>query len=306
MLKRRFWVLALAVGLGLITSVVVYRAVKSGRGTDQGTEQVLVAAVNIGVGEAITPSHVKMASWPTSVVEPGILRTSKDAEGRVARTSIVTGEPIFEAKLAPPGQGGLMPVLVPPGKRGVTIKVDEAVQRSGFVVPNSRVDVLVTMSRKVGLDKESRIVLQDVTVLASDQTVEMKDNKPVTMTTITMALLPEEAERLALAQNEGKVTLALRNMQDNSRVTTAGITTGRLLGEAPPAPAQEKKAASGAGSRARRARGTVRAAAAPPAPQVHQVSVVRGVTSTDYLFTRDPARGWVESPGKTDAAAKPH
>ncbi len=304
MLKRRFVAFALAIAMGLITSTLVYRAVKSARASQDGVEQIVVAAVNISLGEALTSQHVKMSAWPASSLPPGTLRSVKDAEGRVARVSMVPGEAIQDSKLAPTGQGGLMPVLVPPGKRGVSIKVDEAVQKSGFVLPNSRVDVLVTMARKVGEAKETRIVLQDVTILAADQTVEMKDNRPVTMTTVTMALSPEEAERLALAQNEGKVTFALRNLQDTDRVSTSGVTTAQLLGGPPPAPAAERKPHASV----KRAREPVRMAAPappiPPPPQIHTVSVIRGVSATEYGFIRDPDRGWVESPAKADGAKK--
>ena len=322
MLKRRLYVvLTLAVAMGLLASYVVYQTVKSARGEQPEMEQVVIAAANVNLGEALTSNHVKVTQWPKTTMPAGTLKSVKDAEGRVARTTIVVGELILDSKLAPTGQGGLMPVLVPPGKRAVSIKVDEAVQRSGFVLPNSRVDVLVTMSRDTGRTKESRIVLQDVGVLASDQTVEMKDNKPVTMVTVTMALSPEETERLALAQNEGKVTLALRNMQDTARISTPGVTVAQLLGSPAPVPAavgkQEKKPATSVRSAAKRpSKPAVEATATPSpiakAPEVsgpqaskHTVSVIKGASSTDVVFVQDSERGWLEAPSKGDGAKRP-
>ena len=322
MLKRRLAVvLTLAVAMGLLASYVVYQTVKAARGEQTEMEQVVIAAANVNLGEALTSNHVKVAQWPKATLPSGTLKAVKDAEGRVARTSIVAGELILDAKLAPTGQGGLMPVLVPPGKRAVSIKVDEAVQRSGFVLPNSRVDVLVTMSRDTGRTKESRIVLQDVSVLASDQTVEMKDNKPVTMVTVTMALSPEETERLALAQNEGKVTLALRNMQDTAKISTPGVTVAQLLGSPAPAPApagkQEKKPTSPVRSAAKRQppKPAVAATAPPPPmaktpeatpPQAakHVVSVIKGASATDVVFVQDKENGWLEAPSKGDGAKR--
>jgi pilus assembly protein CpaB len=219
------------------------------------------------------------------------------------------GEPVLDSKLAPAGQGGLMPVLIPVGKRAVSIIVEQATQKSGFVVPNTRVDVLVTMAEKGGAQK-SRIVLQDVTVLAADMTVEMKDNKPVTMTTVTMALSPEEAERLALSQNQGRVTLALRNLQDTARVSTPGVTAAQLMGSPAPAPSPAKKSSTGAPSVAKRSSGPTRASVAPvksaptvqPAstidaspPPTHKVSVVRGTAETEQTYVQDPDRGWIEA-----------
>ena len=104
-----------------------------------------MAAANISLGEALTPNHIKLAPWPKATIPLGAVRSLKDAEGRLARTAMFAGE-LLDSKLAPAGQGGLMPVLVPIGKRAVSIIVDQAIQKSGFVVPNSRVDVLVTMA----------------------------------------------------------------------------------------------------------------------------------------------------------------
>jgi pilus assembly protein CpaB len=330
--RRVVLILVLATGLGLLTSYLVYQAVTTARGQQPESEEIAVAAANISVGELLTAQHVKSTQWPKAVIPVGVVRASKDAEGRVARVSMVVGEPILDAKLAPAGQGGLMPVLVPSGKRAVTIKVDEAAQKSGFVVPNSRVDVVVTMARKPGESKEARIVLQDVLVLASDQTVEMKDNKPVTMTTVTMAISPEEAERLALAQNEGRVTLALRNLQDTARSSTPGVTIAQLLGTPAPASATAVKPQPRKTS-ARPVRPKGQPVATPPpavtalpvpppsapapppvavkAPEVqptvptHKVSVIRGASATDMVFVQDAERGWLESPNKGDSARRP-
>ena len=312
MFRRRLLVLALATVMGLITSYVVYKAVTTSKAQAAQTEEIVVAGFGVELGETLAPQHLKMAAWPKAALPPGALRSMKEAEGRVVKVSLVAGEPVLDSKLAPAGQGGLLPVLIPAGKRAVTIKVDEAVQRSGFIVPNSRVDVLVTMAPKSGENKETRIVLQDVLVLASDKIVEMKDNKPVTMTTVTMALSPEETERLALAQNEGKVTLALRNLHDSTRVATSGVTIPQLMGgsSAHAAPAsQGKGSASAARGGGKGASGPGRMGAATPAqsPTPHEtytVSVIRGVTLTQLVFVKDPERGWIESPGKSDLARK--
>ena len=316
--QRLVLILILAAAMGTFTSYLVYRAVRTAGGQRGQVDEILVADVNVAVGEALTSKHVKLVPWPKTAMPVGSLRSVKDAEGRVARTSIVSGEPILDAKLAPMGQAGLMPVLVPAGKRAVTIKVDEAVQKSGFVVPNSRVDILVTMARKLGEGKESRIVLQDVLVLASDQTVEMKDNKPVTMTTVTMAITPEETERLALAQNEGKVTLALRNLSDDKVVSTGGVTTAQLLGSPAPVPrssavpkplAKQRSGRASARQVSRAAQPLVPATApvqatapaqvgsAAPVEMV-SVSVIRGSNETEHRFVKDSKRGWVETSKK--------
>lgn len=322
MLRQRLLpVLAVALAVGLVTSYLVYTSVKAGADPHRDTAEVAVAAVNIAIGEALTPQHLRVVRWPKASLPPTTVASVKTIEGRLAKSSFFPGEPILESKLAPAGQGGLMPMMVPAGKRAVTIKVDEAAQKSGFLLPNSRVDVLVTMSRDgVGGGKESRVVLQDVTVLAADQTVETKDNRPVTMTTVTLALTPAEAERLALAQNEGKVNMAIRSMGDTSVVTTAGVTTNQLLGSPAPAPAKTANAGTKPTPVRKITAGAKRAAvpapvasapptAVAPAPAApaptHTVAVIRGVSVSQQVFVKDNDKGWVESAGEDAAKPRP-
>jgi pilus assembly protein CpaB len=290
MRRRLVLVLVIASVVGLLTSTLVYQVLKQAAAGPKGA-QIVVAAVNMNMAETITSSHVKLVPWPADSVPGGAVRTLAEAEGRVVRNSIVAGEPLLEAKLAPhlAGKGGLMPMLVPEGLRAVTIKVDDAIKESGFVLPNSRVDVLVSMAKeRSSQERISKVILQDVTVLAAGQTVELRDNKPVTITTVTLALDPSQAERLALAQTEGKLTLAMRNLRDTTIVETKGATAATLLSDAAPAaPAPTSKT-------------TVKATSAPLLPprlETHTVTVLRGNKPADVVFTRD-GRGWAEAPAE--------
>ena len=250
MRRRLVLVLVLASVVGLITSTMVYR-ILSAIAQPEKAETIVVASVNIGMAETITGQHVKLVAWPKASIPSGAVRSLADAEGRVVRSSIVAGEPLLDGKLAPQlsGKGGLMPMLVPEGLRGITIKVDDATRESGFVLPNSRVDVLVSMPRSPGSQERiSKVILQDIGVLAAGQTVELRDNKPVLVTTVTLALAPNQAEKIALAQTEGKLMLAMRNLRDNQVVETRGVTAATLLsdssasvdaGQGAPAPARE-------------------------------------------------------------------
>jgi pilus assembly protein CpaB len=193
----------------------------------------------------------------------------------------------MEAKLAPQlsGKGGIMPMLVPEGQRGVTIKLDDATRDSGFVLPNSRVDVLVSMPKAPGAnEKIAKVILQDVTVLAAGQTVEMKDNKPVTNTTVTMALTPQQTERLAVAQAEGKLMLVQRNLRDTDVVRTPGATPSSLLSDV--ASATPKPTAK-----------AVPARSAPlPLPSIEKypVEVIRGSKVSEQVFVRERNNAWSE------------
>jgi pilus assembly protein CpaB len=293
MRRRLALVLIAASVVGLLASTLVYRVLKQASAAghaQQDMEMIVVAAVNMNMAETITPQHVKILPWPAKSIPSGAVRTLAEAEGRVVRGSIVAGEPLLEGKLAPQlaGKGGLMPMLVPEGQRAVTIKVDDAIKESGFVLPNSRVDVLVSMAKeKNSQERISKVIIQDVTVLAAGQTVELRDNKPVTITTVTLALQPAQVERLALAQTEGKLTLAMRNLRDTQIVQTKGATAASLLSDAAPAaaPAVVPKSAPV----------KVSAPLPPPRVETHAVTVLRGNKPAEVIFTRDE-RGWVEAP----------
>ena len=288
-MRRRLLVIVLFASLiGLLASLLVYRVVSQiANSRDDQSDRIVVAAANIGLAESITRQHVKLVPWPKTAVPPGAIRSLEDAEGRVVRGSIVAGEPLMEAKLAPQlaGKGGIMPMLVPEGQRGVTIKLDEAMRESGFVQPNSRVDVLVSMPKAPGSnEKIAKVILQDVTVLAAGQTVEIKDNKPVTNTTVTMALTPQQVERLAVAQAEGKLMLVQRNLRDTEMVRTPGATPSSLLtdvGSSAPQPT---------------AKAVVARSAPLPLPTIEKypVAVIRGSKVSEQVFVRERGNVWIE------------
>jgi pilus assembly protein CpaB len=290
MRRRIVLVLVLAAVVGLITSTMVYR-ILSDIARPEKAETIVVASVNIGMAETITSQHVRLVAWPKASIPSGAVRSLAEAEGRVVRGSIVAGEPLLDGKLAPQlsGKGGLMPMLVPEGLRGITIKVDDATRESGFVLPNSRVDVLVSMPRSPGSqERVSKVILQDIGVLAAGQTVELRDNKPVTVTTVTLALAPHQAEKIGLAQTEGKLMLAMRNLRDNKVVETRGATAATLLTDSSaPAPTPAKP----------RPR-IVSAPLPPPRVETYAITVLRGGKPAEQVFVRDVTQEWVDQSGK--------
>ncbi len=279
MRRRLFYVIGAATVMGLLASVVVYRAVTGMAPRGQGTEKIAVAVVNMEIGEIVTSKHIKLSPWPLADVPAGAFTSLPEAEGWVARSSIVVGEPLLKTKLLDPelaGRGGLLSMLVPEGLRGVTIKVGRAVQESGFVHPNSHVDVVVSIAKgDHSRDRIAKVILQNVLVLAAGQTVEMHNNKPVKVTTVTLALTPIQVERLALAQSEGRLMLATRNIRDDRVIRTGGVTRASLLGHVPSkAPKKD------------------RVPLPPPKLTTHGVSVLRGGRETDYKFVRGKNEPW--------------
>jgi pilus assembly protein CpaB len=292
-MQRRFLlILVCASLLGILASALVYRVVSQLASAGSGQyEQIVVAAANMSLAETVTSQHVKLVAWPKASVPEGAIRSVQEVEGRAVRGSILAGEPLIEGKLAPglAGKGGIMPMLVPEGQRGVTIKLDEAVRDSGFLLPNSRVDVLVSMPKTPGsLEKIAKVILQDVTVLAAGQTVELRDNKPVTNTTVTLSLTPEQTERLAVAQAEGKLMLVQRNLRDTQLVRTTGATPASLLSDGAMAAPQAKPKAT-----------VVHSAPLPlPTIEKYAVGVIRGSKVSEQLFVRQGSNGWAEQGGK--------
>jgi pilus assembly protein CpaB len=128
------------------------------------------------------------------------------------------------------------------------VKVNEVVGVGGFVVPDARVDVVVTTapSSRSQQEKVSKIILEDVRVLAAGQAIEQKENKPVTVNTVTLALTPEDSEKLALASNDGIIQLVMRNFADNAVVMTGGVDKGRLLASFRNLPSAPEPGADGA------------------------------------------------------------
>jgi pilus assembly protein CpaB len=302
MRQRLILILAIASLAGLLASYLVYNVVAQlqAKAPETGNQPIVVAAVNMGLAETITKDHVKVVLWPKASVPPGSLTTLEQAHGRVVRSAVVAGEPLLDAKLAPEmsGRGGIMPMLVPEGQRAVTIKVDDAIRETGFILPNSRVDVLVSIAgQNAGADRIAKTILQDVLVLASGQTVELRDNKPVQMTTVTMALTPDKVERLTIAQTEGRLFLVTRNLNDKAVVQTSGATRATLLGsDAPAAPRTVS---------APRPAPPVRTVAAlpPPAPEAVTVTVFRGAKASEHRFVRVGKDDWAER-GEAPAPAR--
>jgi len=168
---------------------------------------------------------------------------------------------------------------LPENLRGVTIKVDDAVRESGFVSPNSRVDVVVSIAdKRASGERTAKVILQNVPVLAAGQSVEMRGNKPVPVTTVTLALTPQQSERLALAQTEGRLMLATRNLRDDRIVGTPGTNVKRLLDNSPEP--SRKKSSSGRVAQSEKS--------PPPSekrpPPTYTVTVFHGTKVTEHRF----------------------
>jgi pilus assembly protein CpaB len=287
---RRFWfVLAASLAWGLLVAVAFYRVVGGGgRAHAESRKQVVVAVKALPAGATIDRNSVKLRDLPESAAPANAFSRVEDVVDRPVISPIQPDEPIIEARIAAKGSGmGLAP-LIPPGMRAISVRVNDVVGVSGFVLPGMRVDVLVTGRPPNQQDTVTRTVLQNITVLSAGQTIQT-DGKSQSMVVPVVTLLvdPQEAEALTLANNEGHIQLVLRNSIDDKRAATSGRQLHDLYGMPPKK--EEEPAAP------KTARRTPPPAAPKPArlpyvqiptPQPDQVIVMHGATKKVEVFTK--------------------
>lgn len=226
-------------------------------------QEMVVAARALPVGTVVGEQDVKTISWSGGQLPPGYIGSVQQVVGRGLLTSVEPNEPILAGKLAAQGAGGGLQVLIDEGMRAISIGVDQVVGVSGFVLPNSRVDVLLTMAPPgTGNEQTTKIIMQDVKTLAAGTTIQQdKEGKPLPVPVITLLVSPEQAETLALASQQGRIQLALRNALDTATITTRGTRVSALMGTVGPRPGPRRAAPVRTG---------------PPVPTPTTVEVYRG------------------------------
>lgn len=200
-------------------------------------DRVAVAMMDIQLGARITPEMILMIDWPTGTLPAGVHKDAGKLAGRVARTSLTRGEPILEAKLAPEGTQGGLSAVVAEGKRAITVRVNDVVGVAGYALPGNYVDIMVNTQEAQGggqqtSDKDrsiSKIVLEQILVLAVGQEAGRDETKPRVVNAVTLEVTPEQAEKIDLARSVGNLSLVLRNQIDQRPTTTTGMTKETLL-----------------------------------------------------------------------------
>jgi pilus assembly protein CpaB len=209
------------------------------------TVEVLVAHNDINMGQVVQPQDIQWQAWPTSAANAQFIRrnTRPDAlqqlTGSIARSPFVAGEPIRETKLIKANGSGFMAALLPSGMRAISTEISPETGAGGFILPNDRVDVLLTRrdretEKATGIEAHvSETILTDVRVLAIDQTIEEKNGQRVVVgKTATLELSPRQAETLAVSRQRGTLSLALRSLIDANAPAAAvddGKTANRRL-----------------------------------------------------------------------------
>lgn len=191
------------------------------------TTDVLVAAMDLERGGLLQAAAMRWQPWPKDLVHAAFIARDlrpdaiETLTGLVARSGLISGEPILDGRLAA-GDASALSVILSPGKRALAVRISAENSAGGFVLPNDRVDVLLTTTQlnQAGHNAvSSRLILKNVKVLAVDQAVDSTGDAVVGKTA-TLELKPEEVEILTAAETAGAISLALRPLADNGEDST--------------------------------------------------------------------------------------
>jgi pilus assembly protein CpaB len=241
---RRLIVLLLAAGAAGVVALMVRGLI--GGGTKEADAkanpppvamtEVLVANERLDPGLSLNDAKVRWQSWPSKNIDGSFIVRNAAAtaataasavNGTVVRAPMVSGEPVTYAKIVRSGGAGFMAATLAPGMRAMSISISVASVAGGFILPNDRVDIILTMLTGDNPKRGStRLVLSDVRVLAIDQASDAKDQKAVAdVKTVTLELTPQQVQTVSLAQAMGVLSLSLRSLGDNQAV--AANTDGK-------------------------------------------------------------------------------
>lgn len=290
--KRALIMIATSVLAGLLAVWLAARWV--GQVTDS-TTKIVVASKDVDPGAVLGPDNLQAIAWPSGAVPAGALKDINKTQGRVAATLIFTGEPILEAKLAREGASGGLSSVLSQGKRAITIQANEIVGVAGYIRPGSRVDIMV--NTRDGKDAAlSKIVLENILVLATAQDDKRDQTKPKVVSAITLEVDPHQAEKIDVARSIGTLSMVLRNSLDNAAVQTVGATRDDLMASAAISAASAPQALPGAakpvaakaatskGKPVAKKAGNGSAPVAAAAPVAETVEIIRGVQKANSNF----------------------
>lgn len=232
--KRFLVVLVGALIFGVLAAVTVSKYLSKAQAFSRNLTNVAVAKVEIPIGSKIVAEQITVVQFPKESTPDGAYDSVEKLAGRVAVVNIAAREPITEARLAPEGTAAGLSAVIPEGYRAMTVKVDDAAGISGFIQPGTMVDVVVTIDPAEGASRQdpvSKIVLQNIKVLASGQNIDKPENEREanSVKAVTLQVTPEQAEKLALASAEGKLQLVMRNQIDQGDEQTPGVNKRNLL-----------------------------------------------------------------------------
>ncbi len=310
MSRQSMIALGIAIVLGLFAVYIanIYISGSQKRVELGGTTKVAVASVPMAYGTEVTPDKVRFVDYPNASIPPGSFTNAGQLmppnQRRFALLPMGINEPILATKISAPGSGASIAALLPDGMRAATVRIDDVSGVAGFIQPNDSVDVLITRQIQ-GAQTASQltdVLLQNARVIAIDQEAKNSDGTPKVARTATLQVTPLDAQKLALAQQSGSLSLVLRKPgeQNNPVVETVSMNDLRYNmygGARYPAPAVvggysgavtgaiDRTAALISSTNAHRSvsrRSGRSARVAKPAAELPSVEVYRGTKSDSY------------------------
>jgi pilus assembly protein CpaB len=271
--SRLLMIGGLALAIGLLVAFAVYTRLRAfaGSGSNERGVHVVVAADDIQVGAKLTAHDVAAVTIPQSAVPQGAFSDPSKVVGRGAVLPVSKGDFILQSKLAPLNAGAGLPSMIPQGMRAVSVRVNDVVSVAGFVQPGSRVDVLATGNQ--GNERQTTTVLENVLVLAVGKNLDQNASEGPAAPVITLAVSPDDAQRLALASQEGRIQLSLRNPLDTKKGGIGATRTSSLY-------PVEKTVVTDAKPKIHK----VATKIPPPAPGPYQVEMIRGSKRDETKF----------------------
>ncbi|HEY2481231.1 MAG TPA: Flp pilus assembly protein CpaB [Caulobacteraceae bacterium] len=232
---------AIAIVLGLIAVVLINVYMGSSRKAQVAQVQagvgtpVVVAQAPISRGGIIQPAQLKVVNYPAGSVPAGAFSTIAQLTGgkdqqRVALRDLGPDEPVLANRVTLPGGKLNLATEISPGMQAVTFHASNVTDVAGFVLPNDRVDIM--LSRTVGGEHAlplTQVIAENIRILGVDQSDDQEQNKPVVASAVTVEVTPEQAQQITLAQTMGTVSLALRHVDDTAPVTRL-VTTAVSFG----------------------------------------------------------------------------
>jgi pilus assembly protein CpaB len=278
--RRLVTILLAAFVVAALCSVLVYRLVgmRIAAAKPQPSTRVVAAAADIKIGTVLSAPDLTTVQIMGTPPKNAIL-DAKNAIGRGVTSSLYAGEPILESRLAPVGSGGGLAATIKDGMRAIAIRVDQVVGVAGFVLPGMRVDILISGVPPTnvggggggGNNTQVRTVLQNIEVLSAGTDIQKDaEGKPQQVNVVNLLVTPEQAQVLALASNETRIQLVLRNPLDTKVATVQGTAMTNLFLDQN-APASKPKL-------------TGRVTAPKPKPEMFTVTVINGNTKTEDKF----------------------
>lgn len=281
---RTVIVVVLAVAMASVATYLVYRAIQNRpvREVEIAQSFAVVAAEPLPLGTLVTKTKVKVVPWPAANLVPGSFSSIDEVVDRGVVSSVAVNEPLTGNNLASKEAGAGLPPTIPTGMRAISVRVNEVIGVAGFVVPGTRVDVMVVLAQAGS--SLARVVVSNVQVLAAGTRYDQeaaREGKAVPSTVVTLLVSPVDAELVGLASNEGQLLLTLRNPLDTQSTSSPGTRTISLTGtplpEAP-APARSRPV------RLRAALPPPPQVLPPPPPKTYSVEVIRGAKRTEEVI----------------------